>query len=73
MATFLFTVVGTTRFLVVLVGQFPGDWGFFVPYLTRSILLVVLAINNISPGFCYSYIRFNYGCMTAALKFYYGW
>ncbi|KAM3313471.1 hypothetical protein ACQJBY_032827 [Aegilops geniculata] len=50
-ATFLFTVVGATRFLAVLVGQFPGDWGFFIPYLTRSISLVVLAINNISPGY----------------------
>uniref|UniRef100_A0A453D9X0 Uncharacterized protein n=1 Tax=Aegilops tauschii subsp. strangulata TaxID=200361 RepID=A0A453D9X0_AEGTS len=47
---FLFTVVGTTGFLAVLAGQLPGDWGFFVPYLTGSISLVVLAIGSISPG-----------------------
>uniref|UniRef100_A0A453DA40 Peptidase M41 domain-containing protein n=1 Tax=Aegilops tauschii subsp. strangulata TaxID=200361 RepID=A0A453DA40_AEGTS len=49
-AAFLFTVVGTTGFLAVLAGQLPGDWGFFVPYLTGSISLVVLAIGSISPG-----------------------
>ena len=99
------------------------DWGFWHNKQPRSILLVVLAINNMSPWyfssditnafigvlvflpwqfcffhkcvvltwicfmyyywagwfsnfyfrFCYSHIRFNYGCMTAALKFYYGW
>ncbi|XBJ05465.1 hypothetical protein VPH35_024242 [Triticum aestivum] len=49
-AAFLFTVVGTTGFLAVLAGQLPGDWGFFVPYLTGSISLLVLAIGSISPG-----------------------
>uniref|UniRef100_A0ACD5V328 Uncharacterized protein n=1 Tax=Avena sativa TaxID=4498 RepID=A0ACD5V328_AVESA len=49
-AAFLFTVVGTTGFLAVLAGQLPGDWGFFVPYLTGSISLIVLAIGSISPG-----------------------
>ncbi|KAM0842248.1 hypothetical protein ACQ4PT_058487 [Festuca glaucescens] len=49
-AAFLFTVVGTTGFLAVLAGQLPGDWGFFVPYLTGSISLIVLAVGSISPG-----------------------
>ncbi|XP_024023649.1 uncharacterized protein LOC21402974 isoform X2 [Morus notabilis] len=49
-AAFLFTVVGTTGFLGVLAGQLPGDWGFFVPYLTGSISLIVLAVGSVSPG-----------------------
>ncbi|KAL6993090.1 hypothetical protein U1Q18_011209 [Sarracenia purpurea var. burkii] len=49
-AAFLFTVVGTTGFLAVLLGQLPGDWGFFLPYLIGSIPLIVLGVGSISPG-----------------------
>lgn len=27
------------------------DWGFFVPYLTGSISLIVLAVGSVSPGY----------------------
>lgn len=32
-AAFLITVVGTTSVAAVLLGQLPGDWGFFSAYL----------------------------------------
>eukprot|EP00884_Botryococcus_braunii_P012173 jgi/Botrbrau1/20957/Bobra.0135s0075.1 len=38
-AAFLFTVVGVTSVVAVAAGQLPGDWGFFVPYLTGGIAL----------------------------------
>lgn len=33
-AAFLFSVVGSTSVLAVVLGQLPGDWGFFGAYLT---------------------------------------
>ena len=30
--------------------QLPGDWGFFVPFLTAGTSLVVLAIGSTNPG-----------------------
>eukprot|EP00898_Chlorokybus_atmophyticus_P004771 jgi/Chlat1/5295/Chrsp35S05196 len=47
---FLVTVVGSTSVVAVLAGQLPGDWGFFVPYLTGGISLAVLAIGSTAPG-----------------------
>lgn len=35
-AAFLFTVVGSTSLLAVILGQLPGDWGFFGAYLTGA-------------------------------------
>ena len=33
-AAFLFSVVGSTSVIAVVLGQLPGDWGFFGSYLT---------------------------------------
>mmetsp|Transcript_12439 Transcript_12439/g.37406 ORF Transcript_12439/g.37406 Transcript_12439/m.37406 type:complete len:338 (-) Transcript_12439:3-1016(-) len=49
-AAFLYTLVGVTSVLAVLGGFLPGDWGFFVPYLTGAIVLVVLAVGSTAPG-----------------------
>lgn len=49
-AAFLYTLVGFTSVVAVAAGQLPGDWGFFVPYLTGAIVLVVLAIGSTAPG-----------------------
>lgn len=49
-AAFLFSVVGTTSVAAVVLGQLPGDWGFFSSYLIGGISLVVLAIGSINPG-----------------------
>jgi hypothetical protein len=34
----------------VVLGQLPGDWGFFTSYLTGAIVLVVLAVGSTAPG-----------------------
>ncbi|CAL8463088.1 g2622 [Coccomyxa elongata] len=47
---FLFTVVGVTSVLAVAAGFLPGDWGFFVPYLTGGISIAVLAVGSTAPG-----------------------
>lgn len=49
-AAFLITLVLVTSVVAVAGGQLPGDWGFFVPYLTGAIVLVVLAIGSTAPG-----------------------
>lgn len=49
-AAFLFSVVGTTSVAAVVLGQLPGDWGFFSAYLVGGISLAVLAIGSINPG-----------------------
>ena len=49
-AAFLTTLVGVTSVIAVAAGQLPGDWGFFVPYLTGAIVLVVLAVGSTAPG-----------------------
>eukprot|EP00899_Mesostigma_viride_P010987 jgi/Mesvir1/19890/Mv13171-RA.1 len=47
---FLVTVVGAASVLAVAGLFLPGDWGFFVPYLTGGVVLVVLAIGSTAPG-----------------------
>lgn len=49
-SAFLFTVVGVCSVAAVLLGQLPGDWGFFSSYLTGAIVLVVLAVGSTAPG-----------------------
>jgi hypothetical protein len=49
-AAFLFSVVASTSVAAVVLGQLPGDWGFFSSYLTGGIALVVLAIGSVNPG-----------------------
>lgn len=49
-AAFLFSVVASTSILAVILGQLPGDWGFFGAYLTGGITLAVLAIGSINPS-----------------------
>ncbi|DBB16536.1 TPA: hypothetical protein ACH3X3_014800 [Trebouxia sp. C0006] len=49
-AAFLTTLVGVTSVIAVAAGSLPGDWGFFVPYLTGAIVLVVLAVGSTAPG-----------------------
>ena len=34
----------------MILGQLPGDWGFFGAYLTGGISIAVLAIGSINPG-----------------------
>lgn len=41
---------GVCSVLAVILGQLPGDWGFFTSYLTGSIVLVVLAVGSTAPG-----------------------
>ncbi|EIE27406.1 hypothetical protein COCSUDRAFT_52156 [Coccomyxa subellipsoidea C-169] len=47
---FLFSVVGVTSVVAVAAGFLPGDWGFFVPYLTGGISIAVLATGSTAPG-----------------------
>ena len=41
---------GVCSVAAVLLGQLPGDWGFFSSYLTGAIVLVVLAVGSTAPG-----------------------
>jgi hypothetical protein len=36
--------------VAVVLGQLPGDWGFFGAYLTGGIVLGVLAVGSTAPG-----------------------
>eukprot|EP00879_Flechtneria_rotunda_P004011 GHRR01004252.1.p1 GENE.GHRR01004252.1~~GHRR01004252.1.p1 ORF type:complete len:243 (+),score=108.64 GHRR01004252.1:772-1500(+) len=49
-AAFLATVCGVFGLLAVLLGQLPGDWGFFSSYLAGSVILVVMGIGSTAPG-----------------------
>jgi len=49
-AAFLFSVVASTSVVAVVLGQLPGDWGFFSSYLCGGISLAVLAVGSTSPG-----------------------
>ncbi|KAK9853131.1 hypothetical protein WJX84_007348 [Apatococcus fuscideae] len=55
-AAFLITVVGTTSVVAVAAGFLPGDWGFFVPYLTGGISIATLVIGSTAPGFLQFFI-----------------
>lgn len=49
-AAFLISVVGVSSVLAVVLGQLPGDWGFWGAYLTGGISIAVLAIGSTNPG-----------------------
>jgi hypothetical protein len=49
-AAFLISVVGVTSVAAVVLGQLPGDWGFWGAYGSGGICIVVLAIGSTSPG-----------------------
>lgn len=49
-AAFLFSVVATTSVAAVVLGQLPGDIGFFSSYLVGGISFVVLGIGSVNPG-----------------------
>ncbi|KAL4452273.1 hypothetical protein ABPG75_007935 [Micractinium tetrahymenae] len=49
-AAFLWSTVGVTSVIALVLGQLPGDWGFFSAYLAGGISLGVLAIGSINPG-----------------------
>ena len=49
-AAFLATVVGSTSVLALVLGQLPGDWGFFGMYLSGGISIAVLAVGSVAPG-----------------------
>jgi len=49
-AAFLISVVGVTSFFAVIFQFLPGEWGFFMPYATAGISIVVLAIGSTAPG-----------------------
>ena len=49
-AAFLMTTVGVSSVLAVVLGQLPGDWGFWGSYLTGGISIAVLAIGSTNPG-----------------------
>ncbi|KAI8468253.1 MAG: hypothetical protein J3K34DRAFT_427638 [Monoraphidium minutum] len=36
--------------LAVVLGQLPGDWGFFSSYLSGSMILVVMGVGSTAPG-----------------------
>ena len=41
---------GVCSVAAVVLGQLPGDWGFFGAYLTGGIVLGVLAVGSTAPG-----------------------
>lgn len=47
---FLVSTVGFFSVLALLLGQLPGDWGFFGQYLSGSMILVVMGIGSTAPG-----------------------
>ncbi len=49
-AAFLMTTVGASSVGALVLGQLPGDWGFWGMYLTGGISIAVLAIGSTSPG-----------------------
>ncbi len=49
-AAFLLSVVGTTSVMALVLGQLPGQWGFWGTYLSGGISIVVLAIGSVNPG-----------------------
>ena len=49
-AAFLMTTVGVSSVGAVVLGQLPGDWGFWGAYLTGGISIAVLAIGSTNPG-----------------------
>jgi hypothetical protein len=49
-AVFLMTVVGGSSALALVLGQLPGDWGFFGMYLSGGISIAVLAVGSVAPG-----------------------
>lgn len=49
-AAFLFSVVMASSVIAVVLGQLPGDWGFFLSYLTGGVSLGVLAIGSVNPS-----------------------
>jgi len=44
------TLAGVFSVLAVILGQLPGDWGFFSSYLTGGVVLGVLAVGSTAPG-----------------------
>jgi hypothetical protein len=49
-AAFLAAVVGGSSVLALVLGQLPGDWGFFGMYLSGGISIDVLAVGSTAPG-----------------------
>ena len=49
-AAFLGAVVIGSSVLALVLGQLPGDWGFFGMYLSGGISILVLAIGSTAPG-----------------------
>jgi hypothetical protein len=49
-AAFLASSVLFFSVLAVLLGQLPGDWGFFTSYLAGSMILVIMGIGSTAPG-----------------------
>ena len=49
-AAFLAAVVGGSSVLALVLGQLPGDWGFFGMYLSGGISILVLAVGSTAPG-----------------------
>ncbi len=47
---FLTTTVGVSSVLALVLGQLPGDWGFFGMYLSGGISIAVLAVGSVAPG-----------------------
>lgn len=46
----LLFAAGVFSVLAVVVGQLPGDWGFFGSYLTGGVVIAVLAVGSTAPG-----------------------
>lgn len=50
LALSLLAPAGVFSVLAVVLGQLPGDWGFFGAYLTGGVVLAVLAVGSTAPG-----------------------
>jgi len=49
-AAFLGTVVFGSSALALVLGQLPGDWGFFGMYLSGGLSIAVLGVGSVAPG-----------------------
>lgn len=49
-AAFLAAVVGGSSVLALLLGQLPGDWGFFGMYLSGGVSIAVLGVGSVAPS-----------------------
>ena len=65
-AAFLFSVVASSSLLAVVLGQLPGDWGWFGSYLAGGVAFVPLVIGGLAPsGLAWIIEQFSQVCEWA--------